>query len=336
MATISDISKKTGYSIMTVSRVINNSKNVSEKARKAIATAVKDFNYTPNSAARRLVKQKSQTIGLIITYEQIFSSYYFLTIMKGIEEKLEKTDYNLIMYASNSPNVSSEAKLLNLINQKLIDGFLVIAPSKDEFFMNTLHTNKIPTVIIGASYPFFNCVDVDNNKATFLGIEYLIKKGHKSIGMIRGTKNRYDAIEREKAFIECLEKHGLEINKRWFIDGQFEYRQAHLNTLKLLDEGTLPTALFAANDLMAIGSMDALHSRNVKIPGDISIIGFDDIDLAKLIQPPLTTVRQPLYNMGEAAASRIVELVEKGAKKTASQTIRMDTEIVERESVKKL
>ncbi|MDD5645066.1 MAG: LacI family DNA-binding transcriptional regulator [bacterium] len=336
MATISDISKKTGYSMMTVSRVVNNSKNVSEKARASIIKTIKDLNYAPNAAARRLVKQKSQTIGLIITYEQIFSSYYFLTIMKGVEEKLEKTNYNLIMYASNSPNVSSETKLLNLINQKFIDGFLVIAPSKDEFFMKTLSENKIPTIIIGASYPFFNCVDVDNNKATFLAVEYLLAKGHKSIGLIHGTRNRYDALEREKAFTECLEKHGIEINKKWFVDGRFEYRQAHLNTLKLIDEGTLPTAFFSANDLMAIGAMDAFRSRNIKIPEDISIMGFDDIDLSKLIQPPLTTVRQPLYNMGEEAASRIVELVEKENKQTVSRTIRMDTEIVERESVRKL
>lgn len=310
MISITTVAKAAGVSAMTVSRVINNSPYVSEKTRQKVEEVIRTLDYHPNILARNLSRRgKSRTIALLLKYEHFLFVDYFMRILKGIEEAVEKHDHDLILWRYNPEERKSYVNMIRWYHSGLIKGVIVIAPTKGEHLLRTLVEQKVPFVIIGNRMdPSYNLVDVENERGAYVAVEHLINLGHKRIGFIAGWEDEPNANERKDGYIQALLDHRLPIQKELMVTGYFEEERGAKAMEKLLslNPGTRPTAVFAANDLMAIGAMRAIQKTGLKVPDDIAVVGFDDIDIAARVSPALTTIHQPMQDLGEFAAKSLI------------------------------
>lgn len=309
-----DLARETGLSKMTVSRALNGTGYVSEESRKKVLAAARLLNYRLNYIGRNLNQNRTGMLGIITPLEGLIGTYYFSQIVKGIQTALIGTDYHIAHYDSLSADFNDGKKCAQLCYQKRVDGLIVIAPKRNDQFVKTFADLKIPLVVVGGAPrdKKTSYIDVDNFGGASSVIEHLISLGHRKIGFISGPKSLHDASERESAYRKTLAKHNIRVNEKWVIDGSYETRKAFHASLHLFSNRDRPTAIFAANDLMALGALDAARIIGLSVPDDLSIAGFDDIDAAGNIQPQLTTVRQPMQRMGKKAVEYILEIVAKG------------------------
>jgi len=307
--TINTIAEKAGTSKMTVSRVLNNHPYVKSKTRSKILNLIKKFKFHPNMTAVNLSRKTPQTIALVIQYEHLFTNYYFTEVLQGIEKVVDDYSYNLIILNVTSRQEEEVERVTNWYFGKFVKGFLVMAPSQDSILVKKMREADIPFVLIGASGGFrgSNFVDVENYTGAYKAAKYLISLGHSQIGFIAGPPERGDAHEREAGFRKALADKGVPVSENLVVCGHFKEDLGYQAMLQLLIQPTRPTAVFAANDLMAKGAMMAIKESGLQIPKDISIIGFDDIDVASQLIPSLTTVKQPMFRLGTEAAGFLIE-----------------------------
>lgn len=333
--TITDIANIAGVSIATVSRVINNkSKGVGEETRKRIWRIIEENNFQPSAVARGLVTKSSKIIGLIIP--DITNPFYPI-LAKGVEEAASKRGYNTILCdGGNDPG--KEAAYLKFLNEHYVSGivynnFRAISESTLEI----LSKSSLPTIFVDSKVTLAkaNNLYIDNKVAMHKVIYYLYEQGHRKIAFLSGPSDSYSAIKRFKGYLTALEELGLEYNADLVVEGDFTIKDASKAVERLIERKVEFTAMACCNDLMALGAYEKFEEMGIKIPDDISIIGFDGIETTKLVRPRLTTVIQPNREMGRESANVLIDVIE-GKRKKTGKDIMFETELKIRDSVKKI
>lgn len=309
VSTLEDIAKRAGVSPSTVSRVLNGSKRVAEEKRALVLAAVEEYGYRPNQVARGLVRGRSMTIGVLM---QDISSPFFARMVSGIEQGLDQAAYRP-MFASThwrADNQEREAESLQLLLERRVDGVIVLASSLPDAELRAVAA-QLPLVVVARSVPGLEaqCLAINNEDAAYRATRYLIGLGHTRIAHLAGTPGHPDAATRLVGYRRALAEAGLAAHPELVVAGQFQEESGLHAVEQLLTRGAAFSAIFAANDQMAYGAMLGLFNHGYRIPTDVSLVGFDDQMLSAYTLPPLTTVRQPSFEMGHAAAEGLLRLL---------------------------
>ena len=329
--TLEDVGRLAGVSRSTVSRVINNHPHVREVVRKRVQETIKSTDYHANAAARALVTQRSWMIGVVLprTVHSFFTDPYFPRLIQGIAQACNQLNYTLSLFLISSKE--DEEKIFPRISRRgSLDGILFQSDQIGDQLIERLAGSNVPMVIIGR--PFhndnINYINIDNINSAFMAVDHLIKLGYKRIGAITGPSNTTVGIDRKEGYINALKNGGRLIDESLIAEGDFSEASGYKQMQKIL--AAKPDAIFAASDLMAIGAMRAVRDAGLSIPDDIAFIGFDDLPLSAPVDPPLTTVHQPVFEFGFKAVEFLIDLIEDGTK--PSNHIIMDTELIIRKS----
>ncbi|QUI24028.1 LacI family DNA-binding transcriptional regulator [Vallitalea pronyensis] len=333
--TIKDIAEKANVSVATVSRVVNNkSKGVGEDTRKRILELVEEYNYQPSAVARGLVTKKSKIIGLIIPD---LTNPFYPKMAKGIEDEASKHGYNIILCDGNN-SMDKEAAYLDFLGEHYVCGIIYNNfKNISDTILNKILKSSLPLVFIDSKPEIkgCKCVYLDNHKAMYDMIEYLIHNGHRRIGFMTGPLDSYSINERYKGYLKALEDNGIAIDSDLVVQGEYAIKDGYDAMERLLETGTDMTAVACCNDLMAIGAMEKIEELGMCVPEDISVVGFDNIEMTRLVRPKLTTVAQPIYDMGREAARMIINIIEGHGKHTQDNLV-FEPSLVIRDSVKKI
>jgi LacI family transcriptional regulator len=328
-ATIKDVARASGVSYATVSRVLSGYEFVKESTRSRVMDAVEKLGYVANLPARSLAGGHSRIIGLLVPNLDIS---YVGTITRGIDQELERANYDLILYTSHRhPN--NESIYVSAIANGLTEGLLLVAPLVPTTYLDALRKQNFPYVLIDQADPTENSsiVESTNWQGAYEATLYLIQLGHTRIAFIRGALAIRSAVDRLQGYKAALAESSIPFREELIIDGDFQQQTGYEVTKSLLQSvAPPPTAIFASNDLSALGAMDAARECGLRIPDDISIIGFDDIPQVSLVYPKLTTVRQPLEQMGRVAVKMLLEQIENHSR--PPQHITLATQLVIRDS----
>lgn len=331
--TIKDVAKKANVSTATVSRVLNDLPGYSDETREKVLKAIEELGYQPNAIARGLVNKRTKTLGILLPN---VSSLFASEILNGIEDTAHNKDYSVIVCNTDSNGVRT-LKYLQVLNEKRVDGIIFTSEELKEEYYKVMKEMNIPIVLVSTEsnhYPL-PYVKVDDFKAAYSATEYLIKNGHKKIAMISGRKDDPIAgMPRIEGYKQALKDYGISFdeNRISYGDG-FGFSVGITSMEELLEKAPDTTGVFAASDEIAIGAISVANKYNLKIPNDLSIIGYDNLKIAEMSAPPLTTIGQPLYEMGQTSANLLLKMIET---KAPVKSIVIPHEIVERQTVKKL
>ncbi len=323
--TISDIARKAGVSKTTVSRVLNNRPDVDDDTRKKILKIIEDLNYIPSHTAKCLSTGKRNLIGLIVPS---LSSYFSLEIIRGVAKGISDSRYELVLYTTGMSEYNEQI-YLRAIKGDLVDGIIIVLPrDHKENYLHSAH--EIPIIAVDYSgieiqYPRITATNV---KGAYEGTKYLISLGHNRIGFITGLMDLGCSQERLQGFTQAMNEADLDIDESLIGNGDFTRLSGELIAKEWLSRTIKPTAIFCSNDEMALGVLDVAEERQMKIPSELSLMGFDDINEARLRKPSLTTIKQPLFEMGNRAALGLIDLMTGNT--INSQTL--ETELIIRES----
>ena len=326
--TIVDVAAKAGVSFGTVSRVVNNNVHVKDETRQRVLEAMQDLGYVANRQARSLAGGKSNSIGVLVPD---LGTSYIGEIIRGIDAELGLSSLDLILYTTHR-TASKEANYVANLAKGMVDGLLLVLPRSPADYIGTLTSHKFPFVLIDHQGTGQECpaVGATNWQGAFNATEYLIKLGHKRIGFITGWMDLGCAEDRLDGYRSALRTHHLSDSPELIYEGTFFQPDGFAGATAFLRLPNPPTAIFASNDVMAMGAMDAVRSHGLRVPEDISIIGFDDIPQAALVHPALTTVRQPLEQMGRVATQMLLDLLKNPEER--SYRLELPTELVIRDS----
>lgn len=335
--TLKDIATELDISPTTVSLIINNRPcRVSDQTRKAVLDLVKKYNYTPNSSARALVTKKTQTIGLIVPD---ISNPFFAALAKGVEREAQKQNYSVI-FCNSDDNAAKDIKNSCLLISKQVDG-LILAPSLNEKnleavkqFNQLIYKNPLPVVFVDRTIPGcdFNSVMVDHRKGGLIAANHLLHLGHKRIGCITGPLDLESANGRFMGYLSALRMANIIPDDRLYYNGNYQIESGITGAKKLIDNGA--TAIFASNDLMAMGTMRQARKMGLTPGKDIAIIGFDDIPVCEVLDQPLTTINQMVYQMGKHSFKLVVQSIEQP--RDIRQSIMLLPVLVERNTTFKI
>ncbi|WP_417624812.1 LacI family DNA-binding transcriptional regulator [Paremcibacter congregatus] len=310
-ATMQDVAKLAGVSMMTVSRVISNEAKVRDKTRDKVMAAIEELDYQPNLSARSLASAKSHLIAL---FYQNPSEGYVGQLLIGALSKSQSRGYNLVVSSLDETTDDVETALKALVRRNKIEGIILPPPLSDsQRVLDILMALNIPAVRISPQrddHPFpFVCMD--EAQAAFDITEHLITQGHRKIGFIQGHPDHSGSHLRYEGYKRALEKHHIDIRDDYIQQGLFTYRsgfQAAVNLVTLADP---PTAIFASSDDMAAATISAAQKHHLQVPSMLSVVGFDDAPIASAIWPSLTTVRQPILEMAERATDLLIDALKK-------------------------
>lgn len=324
--TIRDIAQKANVSKSTVSRVLTGNAYVAEEKRQAVQYAMAELNYQPNIFARGLVRGRSLTVGVLT---QNFGSPFYDAILRGIIQGFHGSDHSPI-FADGRWQPDAEEQALQTLMDRRVDGLIVVGGLSAADLLCQLAEQR-PLIVVGRSIPALagHCVAVDNVAAAYNVTQSLIEAGHRHIVHITGDLLHEDARARREGYIEALRDAGIVPQQGLIVEGDFRRQSGLLGVEMLFTRGQTFSAIFASNDQMAFGARLALYQRNICVPDDISLVGFDDQPDSAYMTPPLTTVSQPAVAMGQAAAQAILDLL--AGKSVALSTF--PTHLVLRESV---
>ena len=336
---IKDIAKLAGVGVSTVSRVLNNHPDVKKETRDKVLEIIKEHNYVPNNSARILKSNNMKHIGVLV--KGVFNPF-FSEMLKIIEMHINQIGYTMILhhYYDQNDSYSSEGEVLvSFIKEKRLQGVICLGGNFEGIREESFEGLDVPIVLtsvdssIEISSNLFSCVGIDNEKAAYEATNYLIQKGHKHIGMVLGDE--FDAgVSNRRAigYMRALEENHIPINKAYITLGGYDFEPAYESVKKLLSEEKHITAIFAISDIMAIGAGKAVVDLGYKIGEDISILGFDGLDIGKYYNPALTTIKQPQRQMACDSINLLVQIIEK---KSENQRCVLETKLVERMSVYK-
>jgi LacI family transcriptional regulator len=326
--TIVDVAEKAGVSFGTVSRVINNDIHVRPETRERVQGVMQKLGYTANRQARSLAGGRSNIIGVLVPD---LGTGYIGEIIRGIDAELSLTDLDLILYTTHR-TASKEANYVANLAKGMVDGLLLVLPRSPADYTGTLTNRGVPFVLIDHQGIGRDCpaVGATNWQGAYHATEYLIKLGHTRIGFITGSMDLGCADERLEGYRSALRTYHLPNEPELIYEGTFFQPDGYAGATALLNLAHPPTAIFASNDVMAMGAMDAVRNRGLRVPDDISIVGFDDIPQASVMRPGLTTVSQPLEKMGRVATQMLLDLFRN--KEKTDNRIELPTELVIRES----
>ncbi len=335
MATIKDVARRACVSISTVSHVLNGTRFVSEDTTQQVQQAVKDLNYKPSALARSLKTNRTNTIGMLTGSN---TNPFFAEVIHGVEACCYERGYHLVL-CNSGDDLNKQASYLQTLEEKRIDGLLVMSANSDPAFFDLLRDRQSdrrvrPLVVLDCHEPNLEAdiIMEDPEQGGYEATRYLLAHGHTAIGCISGPKGISPSSGRLAGYGRAMAEAGRRVDNNWLLEGELTAESGYQQAVKLLNHGKLPTALFIGNDLMAMGVMCAIQERGFKIPQDISVIGYDNIELAAYTFPPLTTINQPKSELGRLAANTLIDRIENPAIKPEVRTLR--STLVERQSVR--
>lgn len=307
MANIKDVAQRAGVSVTTVSHALNGTRFVSDEARLRVQSAVRELAYVPSAVARSLKQNSTRTLGMIIPDN---SNPYFAEIIRGVEHCCFTAGYNLILCNSDS-ELARQSANLRVLAEKRIDGLIFVAAGKDPELGERLEALHLPLVLVDREVPGLDCdlVEVDHAAGSELATRHLLGLGHPFVACISGPANLSPSTQRRAGWKRALAAAGLSRREGDVVRGDFTSAGGYQAMKTLLARPVRPSAVFVCNDLMAIGALCAAHEAGLRLPGDLSIVGFDDIALAAYTTPPLTTVAQPKQAIGTAAAAMLLNRI---------------------------
>jgi LacI family transcriptional regulator len=305
--TILDIAREAGVSPSTVSRVLNGTVPVAVDKRDAVLAVVKRLRYRPSAMAQGLVRGRSDAVGVLT---QSIASPFYGEILLGIEQELFSSGYVPVI-ASGNWRTEKEIAALDMLSARRVDAMIVLAGViSDEHLRQAAH--DLPLVVVGRSVAGLEqqCLRIDNQRAAEEATRHLLTLGHRRIAHIAGSNHHQDAADRRAGYIQALVSAGIPVDEQLIVTGDYTEPSGLLAIQSLLSRGVMFTAIFAANDQMAFGARLALYRNGIRVPDDVSLVGFDDQPAAAYTTPPLTTVRQPTHTIGRAAARAVIQLLE--------------------------
>ncbi len=305
--TIKDVAQRAGVSPTTVSHVINETRFVSGDLRARVLEAMEELNYQPSAVARSLRRKTTHTIGMMVPDS---SNPFFAEVARGIEDTSFDQGYSVILCNSDG-DMEKEQFYINVLVEKRVDGIIFVAAGGSAQHIRSLLERDMPLVVVDREIAGVEVDSVltDNLQGGYLATKHLIELGHRRIGCITGPSDLTPSAERVIGHKRALTEHNLAANENLILKGDFQYESGYKAVHEFLAMNEPPTAVFACNDLMAVGAISGVRKQGQRVPEDLAIVGFDDIALASFTNPPLTTVAQPKYEMGILAAQMLMERI---------------------------
>lgn len=308
--TIKEVAQEAGVSIATVSRVLNNQSGVSKELVEQVRTAVRKMHYQPNAIARALKNAESRSIGLIIPD---IENPFFPALVRGVEDAAKIHNYAVIL-CNTDGKTEEEKKYIQFLYSKRVDGIAFTESVDNKKNISLLDSLGIPVVLLDRRVEGMQVsgVSTDNRLGAFMATQHLIELGKKQIAFISGSLKLSSGSDRASGYQDALLHHNIQYDKKLAFTGAFTYESGYSAVENLLLSRHKFDAIFASNDLMAIGAIECLNKYGIRVPEDIAVVGFDDIRLATWYKPLLTTIRQPVYDMGQYAIKLLVEHITGG------------------------
>lgn len=330
MSSMNDVAKKAGVSIVTVSRVINNSANVNEGTRTRVLKAIKELRYQPSRVAKRL-RSKTVSGNLLGVMIPDIQNPFYVDVLRGIEDVAYNHNYAIIMCNFGQDEVK-ERMYLEILQSESIDGLIVAPVRENDPKVTELLRGGLPMVCVdrGISDENVDVVLVDNQKGAFMAVDHLAKCGYKRIAYIAGKPEIPSSRYREKGYLEALELHGLKVDRSLIKYGDSKHHSGVELCEDLLAMDNPPDAIFTGNNLITLGALETIHRRKLIIPSEIAIVGFDDMYWSNSLNPPLTAVRQPAYEIGKRAAELLIQRIGEPRRPTIQMVL--NTELMIRSS----
>ncbi|MCH3965340.1 MAG: LacI family transcriptional regulator [Clostridium sp.] len=330
-ASIKDVAREAGVSIATVSRVLNDVDVVNEDTKKKVLEAIAKLGYRPNIIARSLKTQRTKTIGIIIPD---ISNQFYPEIVRGAEDVANIYDYN-IMLCNTDLDFEKEIEYLRVMKEKMVDGILYMSASLEPAILELIKQLQLPMVLIETANDEEDIpsVTIDNQKAAYDGVSYLIKKGNKKVAYIGAHKDEANANAiRYVGYKQALEDNNLEVNDNITCFGSLKAKDGYDGINKILDNESIDS-VFCCSDEVAMGAINALRDRNIKVPDDVDVMGFGNIYSSEIFYPKITTVAQPMYDMGSVGMRMLIKIINK--KDVSVRKYVLGYSIIERDSCKK-
>lgn len=305
--TSKDVAELAGVHPSTVSRVIHEDPRISDKTRGKVISAIKKLGYTPNAIARGLKTRRTNTLGMLIPD---ITNPFFAEIARGVEDAASKNNFNVIL-CNTDDKLQKERIYLEILRTKRVDGLILGTAHLQDKSVLELEKRHFPFVLISRNTENLDkkCIAIDDIAGGIMATQYLIKLGHQRIAHITGPLKTRSALDRLKGYKIALAEAGIVFREELIEEGDFRIKGGYLAMKKLLKLNPPPSAIFAANDLLALGAMQVIQKEGFNIPDDFSIVGFNDINLASLVYPPLTTIRQPMLEMGNLAVKILINII---------------------------
>ena len=329
MPTVLDVAKRAGVAPITVSRVINNSGYISQATRERVEAAVKELGYVPNTIARGLRSKRTMTLALVVTD---ITNPYFTLMARGVEDVAGDSGYTVV-YCNSDESEAKEEKYVNILAQRQVDGVLLVPSCGNVKTIKFLLSNDITVVALDrrVSGVEIDSVRSDSQDGANRLMNLLIRLGHKRIAMITGPKDVSTSVDRVTGYQQALSEADLGENELVYY-GAFNQESGYEFTNQAMLHSPRPTAIFGANNFITIGIIKALHDLKIDVPGDVSVVGFDDLPESMLVNPFITVARQPAYEMGRIATELLLKRISIELDEEYQELI-LPTEIIEHDSI---
>jgi LacI family transcriptional regulator len=328
MVTIKDVAREARVSVATVSRVFNDSGPVSENARQRIREVAERLRYVPNSAARSLITSKTNTVGVLLPdlYGEFFSE-----VIRGMDQTAQKNGYHLLLSSSHDDKAEIEAVLRAMRGR--IDGLIAMSPHLDAPALVTNLPPTLPVVLLNCALhgKAYDSLAIENFRGAHAMVRHLIALGHDRVAIIKGAAHNFDAAERLRGYRRALREAKITPRRAWEAAGDFTESAGHYAATALITLDPRPTAIFAANDSMAIGALSAVREAGLRVPEDVAVAGFDDIPLARFMSPPLSSVHVAIAELGARAVDTLVGAIRRKGEHVPRRQ-RLTTTLVIRDS----
>jgi len=332
--TIKDIARMASVSHTTVSRALNNKSRIRNETKEKILSIAKELNYQPNFIARSLVMKRTRTLGLVIT---TISNPFYIELAQGIEATARELGYNIIL-CSTHHDLSIEKEYVEMLRRKGVDGIIFTSAHMEDPNIIGLAEEGFPIILVNRrTYHLLvkekvDYVGIDNILGGYLAVEHLIKLGHERIGVIGGSLESSVGYERLEGSKKALKDYGLKIKEDYFLEGDFLRNSGYQGGRQFVQMVSPPSAIFAANDYMALGAYQAILEEGVKVPEQMALIGFNDIEFTSMKGVELTTIGQKKYEMGAIAVRTLVEKIEGGEVMPLTREIILKPELIIRKT----
>ncbi len=328
--TIYDVAKAAGVSTATVSKVINNTGRISEKTKEKINRIIEDLNFRPNVIASAMKGKSTYQIAFLIpdVSNPVYAEY-----LKQIEERGQELGYNIVM-CSTDDQAEKEARHINLLKQRRIDGFIIASKFKNVALLKQLISEKFPVVLFAHERPELSVssVTVDDYIGGYMAASHLLALGHQRIGII--AEDSVSSKERIRGYKSALSEADITVEDNLIVISGPAVLDAEIAVAKLLDREDRPTAIFGCNDLLAIGVLQASRARGIQVPEQLSVIGFDDTQLCSIVSPKLTSISQPIRELSKEVTDMMIRKIEQN--EAPKQRVRMLPEISVKESTARI
>lgn len=331
--TIYQVAERAGVAISTVSRVLNDSPNVSEQTKRRVKEAITDLNFRPQVSARNLASRKPQMLAIAVPS---FTTPFFNEVLKGVKDEIREMDLDIIIYNTGSKN--PEEAVENFFDRGTADALIAISININERIHQQIQGSGIPTVLVGSSHPEYNYYELNDFNGGFIAADHLIKQGFQKLSMILPAMNTKASEERRRGFVEAMREYNIPVEDRFFVRGDstkhagFTEEAGYEAVQRMKEMGEFPEAIFCMNDTQAIGAFHGLSQLGLKIPDDIALMGYDNIKFTRYLD--LTTVDQQMHKVGMMATKKLAELIKNpdiGLEQTKIQPV-----LVKRNSTRKV